>query len=182
MSQRTQTRSIAGTPGFTLVELVVTLAVLAILAAIAMPSMTGMASNSRLKGQAEEMAATLQLARSEAVRRNTSITLCPTNGSNTIATVCSGSTAWANWAILDLSKTSGPAEDRVLRVGTPSGGVQISGPAAGIVFRPSGMIAAQQVVTVCMPVSDPPDNQRVLTVMISGVIAKSYANGGGACP
>jgi type IV fimbrial biogenesis protein FimT len=63
-----------------------------------------------------------------------------------------------------------------------AGNVQISGPAAGIVFRPSGLIDTQQTVTVCMPTTSPNQNQRVLTVMVSGVVTTTKVDGGGTCP
>jgi len=55
--------------GFTLTELVVTIAILAILAAIAMPQMSAMMRNADLRGAARVLASTLQRARSEAITR-----------------------------------------------------------------------------------------------------------------
>lgn len=164
--------------GFTLVELMVTLAVIAILAVVAMPSMTALVNNSRLSGQAEELAASIQLARAEAVRRNARVTICAsTNG-----TTCASSTAWSSWIIHGMDNTASPPVDEVIRGASANSGIQVSGPAAGIVFRPSGLIDSQASITACMPTSQPAQNQRVLTVMISGVVSTSRANGGGACP
>ena len=62
--------------GFTLVELMAVMVVIGVLATFAVPGITGMVNNSRLSGQASELAATLQLARSEAVRRNVPVEVC----------------------------------------------------------------------------------------------------------
>lgn len=59
--------------GFTIVELMVTVAVLAILASIAAPSMQGLIRGMALESSANELAAGLQFARSEAIRRNGSV-------------------------------------------------------------------------------------------------------------
>lgn len=164
--------------GFTLVELMVTLAVIAILAVVAMPSMTAVINNSRLSGQAEELVASIQLARAEAVRRNARVTICPsTNG-----TTCASSTAWSSWIIHGMDNTASPPVDEVIRGSSANAGIQISGPVGGIVFRPSGLVDSQASITACMPTSQPAQNQRVLTVMISGVVSTSKADGGGACP
>ena len=164
--------------GFTLVELMVTLAVIAILAVIAMPSMTALINNSRLNGQAEELVASIQLARAEAVRRNARVTVCPsTNG-----TTCTANTAWSSWIIHGMDNTASPPVDDIIRGASANAGIQVSGPAAGIVFRPSGLIDSQASITACMPTSQPSQNQRVLTVMISGVVSTSKVNGAGACP
>ncbi|MCR6495833.1 GspH/FimT family pseudopilin [Thermomonas sp. S9] len=166
----------AAARGFTLVELMVTVSVIAILAVVAVPGMTALINSSRLNGQSEEMLSSLQLARAEAVRRNARVTVCPSTDGST----CTSSTSWTQWIVRGRDNVT--ATDDVIRSNRASGGVQISGPAAGIVFKPSGLIDAQQVVTVCMPTSNPSQNQRVLTVMISGVVSSSKVNGGGACP
>jgi type IV fimbrial biogenesis protein FimT len=61
--------------GFTLVELMVTLAVAAVLSMLAAPSFSAMYSNLRVQGMASELAADLQYARSEAVRRRADVQL-----------------------------------------------------------------------------------------------------------
>lgn len=57
--------------GFTLVELVVTLAIFGIMLAIALPSFLSYLPTMRLKGAARDISSTLQSARMEAVSRNT---------------------------------------------------------------------------------------------------------------
>lgn len=61
--------------GFTLNELIMVIALVAIIATLAVPSMKGFIDTSRLKSASEAIAGDLQLARSEAVKRNTSISV-----------------------------------------------------------------------------------------------------------
>lgn len=61
--------------GFTLVELMVTVAVLGILAMQAVPAMQTAVTNSRLMSAAQTIRATAQAARAEAIRRNETIRL-----------------------------------------------------------------------------------------------------------
>ncbi len=61
--------------GVTLVELVVALTVLAIISFAAAPSFSGMLVNHRTNNAAMDLAGALSLARSEAVKRNASVTL-----------------------------------------------------------------------------------------------------------
>ena len=61
--------------GFTLIELMVGVAILGIAAVIAVPAFGGMFERMRLTGAANELAADLQLARSEAVRRRAAVSL-----------------------------------------------------------------------------------------------------------
>ncbi len=70
----------AGSRGFTLIELMMTLAVAAILFSVATPGLTTFIQNNRLVTQVNELNTSLSLARSEAVKRNENITICPGNG------------------------------------------------------------------------------------------------------
>lgn len=58
------------TRGFTLLELIITVTVAGILAAIAVPSFQGIIANARTRSTAESFNQALQLARSEAIKRN----------------------------------------------------------------------------------------------------------------
>ena len=63
--------------GFTLWELMVTVTVAAVVAAIALPSYQPIVRAGRLTAQIYDFDAALNLARSEAVKRGTTVTVCP---------------------------------------------------------------------------------------------------------
>ena len=80
--------------GFTLVELMITLAVAAILLAIAVPSFRTFVQNTRLTTQADTLVYSLNLARNEAVKLDTPVAVCASSDGAT----CSG--AWVNgWIV-----------------------------------------------------------------------------------
>jgi type IV fimbrial biogenesis protein FimT len=66
--------------GLTLMELMVTVAIMAILLVLAVPSFNSFLARGRLSGAAEGLAQDLQLAKSEALRRNASITISFSTG------------------------------------------------------------------------------------------------------
>jgi len=161
--------------GFTLIELMVTVAVMAIVAAIAAPAMQGIVRANRLAATSTEVITALQLARTEAVRRNARVMVCASADGQ----ACSASTTWTRWIVLGRDNVSGA--DTVIRDSEVTGDMQVSGPAAGIRFRPSGLLDAQQVVSVCIPTDNPANNTRTVTMMASGGVVTTKANGGGAC-
>jgi type IV fimbrial biogenesis protein FimT len=65
--------------GFTLAELLVSIAVASIVLTIAAPNFEGMALNNRQVGAVNELVGLFHVARSEAVTRNRQITLCPSS-------------------------------------------------------------------------------------------------------
>lgn len=79
--------------GFTLVELMITLAVAVILIAIAVPSFTSLIASNRLTTVANELTDASNVARLEAIKRNTNTQLCSnlssSNQSDTLGTQCS---------------------------------------------------------------------------------------------
>lgn len=68
--------------GFTLIELMVVVSVFAVLIAAALPSYNDFVRNQRVKTASFELFSSLVLARSEALTRNSTVTLTPTSGAN----------------------------------------------------------------------------------------------------
>ncbi len=77
--------------GFTLVELMVTVAMLAILSAIAFPSFQSTLRSNRVATATNEMIAAIALARSEAVRNNRGSSICASSDGQFV--VAAGATA-----------------------------------------------------------------------------------------
>ena len=77
--------------GFTLIELMVTIAVGVILLTLAAPSFQDIIQNNRVTAQANDFVTALNLARSEAIKRGVSVTVCKSND----GTSCGG--AGVNW-------------------------------------------------------------------------------------
>lgn len=94
--------------GFTLVELMVTIVVLAILLAIGIPAFASLIASNRLTSATNELIASLQAARTEALRRNARVTVCPAAPN---ANACSG--AWRDgWmAFVDQTPGNAPAPE-----------------------------------------------------------------------
>lgn len=66
-----------GSRGFTLIELLVTMVVMAVLLSIAAPSFQAFVAGQRTKAATTELMSTLMLARSEAVKRNGTVSISP---------------------------------------------------------------------------------------------------------
>lgn len=79
--------------GFTLLELIVTLAIVGVLAAFAAPNMGTIVRNHRITTLTNDFVAELKLARSEAIKRGVNVELCATNSKSTPLT-CSAIAEW----------------------------------------------------------------------------------------
>jgi type IV fimbrial biogenesis protein FimT len=66
--------------GFSLAEVLVVVAIMGIIGAIAAPNLAEMVRVQRLRTATFDIFAALNLARSEAIKRNTNVTLTPVNG------------------------------------------------------------------------------------------------------
>lgn len=83
-------RAASRTQGFTLIELMVTLAVMAVLLTIGLPSLKPIIDSIRLKSASSAFFSHLHLARSEAIKRNGRVVLCKSAN----AASCAGSGGW----------------------------------------------------------------------------------------
>lgn len=85
--------------GFTLIELMFALTVASILLVVAVPAFRSVTANNRLTTQANDVVAAINLARSEAIKRNTTITFCRADAEDDDECAGEGGQEWAFWLV-----------------------------------------------------------------------------------
>ncbi len=107
--------------GFTLIELIVVVAIVAIVAGMAAPSFSNLIQGSAISVGANDLASSLRLARSEAVKRGSRTSVCVSNTSLSPNPSCAGAGWDDGWIVYNDDNANGtrdPAED-VLKVHEP---------------------------------------------------------------
>lgn len=144
--------------GVTLVELMVAIAILGILLSLAAPSFSVVIENQRAKAAAADLYTSLVRARSEAIKRNTSMSLTP-----------KGAGWGSGWQMTD------PVSAVVIEDHGAIQGLTLSGP-AGVTYRSSGRIAGDAQVSFGIS-GDHSSSARCVRLDLSG----RPAIGSGAC-
>lgn len=178
-------------PGFTLVELMVTLAVVAILLAVATPSFADLLRANRIAAANNALVTSLHVARAEALRRGRPVTVCPSVDQRS----CSGSLQWGSgWVVFEDTQVAGApvaptvagaGSARLIDVSPPvNGDVTLTGvdhwyrysPTGGLIWSTAGGAAERSFTlagTTCRG-----NQRRVVTVNRIGRV-RSVAE---ACP
>jgi type IV fimbrial biogenesis protein FimT len=146
--------SITASAGFTLIEMMVVVTILAILMMIATPSLRDAMLNARMTAMVNDTMADLNVARSEAVKRNSTVTLC----ASTDGATCSG-TNWAQgWIVFaEVSPANGArnvATEELIRATpaisntNPNALSVLAGttPVASISYGPSGAVTTGALI------------------------------------
>lgn len=147
--------------GFTLIELLITVAVAVVLATIAVPGFQGMVKSNRLAADYNEILATLNYARSEAVKRRVDVTafVAPVDPD-----CLSSSSTWK--ICVDASGSVGTSRVSEGR----DGRVSISGPSS-VVFNSLGRRASCDGVSPCqLVVAIAGEDTKTIEVSASGSV------------
>lgn len=180
--------------GFTLVELMVTLAVAAILMMIAVPSFRGIIASNRLNAAANELVGALNTARMEAIQRNAGAQFCSNLAANNTADTLGKACGTNGGAVYALS--NGAAALVRAAPGGLVAPVQLSGATGNIVairFNGQGLgfqagvagtpfdstAAGNPVADICTTALSA-DNHRVIDMATGSVITTTTSSG--ACP
>lgn len=139
--------------GITLIELMITLVVAAILVSLAAPNFRGLIETNRISTLHDKMTASLQLARSEAINRSRTITLCGSNNQTT----CSGT--WSDgWIIFlddNADRNFDSGTDTLLKASTVDNDgyslVLISDVITTLQFNSEGRATARGSYQICGP-------------------------------
>lgn len=107
--------------GFTLVELLITIAIIGVLLSIALPNYQQLVSNTRMTTQANEFLTMLNFTRSEAIKRNTRVTMCKSSDRKTctVTPIAELTASWQpGWIVFTDGSTAGIIDgtDTILRV------------------------------------------------------------------
>ena len=150
--------------GFSLYELMVTVAVAGVIASFAVPTFQNFMFSSRSVTHTNDLVTALNLGRSEATRRGAPITLC----ASTDAATCSGSNDWSTgW----IART--PAGDVLRTWPARSGGAGVlTANVSSIQFVARGSLAAGAAPQLALQLPHcKGDGRRTVTVNAAGRIA-----------
>lgn len=155
--------------GVSLIELMIAISILAIILFLGVPSFQSFFESSRARTISNDMTATLQLARSEAIKRRETVTVCVRNADGSDCSA--SSTDWNDgWLIID-------SNNNPIRVWAPLSsninGNGLDGSLANLSFDRSG--SASQAATFEVNVVN---NERCINIAITGRVNVSQ----GVCP
>ena len=137
--------------GFTLIELVITMAILSILLSLALPSFQGVLARQRVSSAIHLLSTDMAMARSTAVMRREAVVVCPLGADGT----CGTDSDWgAGWMVFrDPDGNREPDEQsRILRLtdAPASGRLTLSSTRGFLRYQPDGRAAHSNLtVRVC---------------------------------
>ena len=152
--------------GFTLLELISTLAVSAIVLGVGVPSIAALMNANRLSGQVNDLRSALALTRTEAITRNQHVVICKSDDGET----CTRKGRWDNgWIVyVDADRDRARDEDEPVLLARTAVGKHVRIDYRGfgshhyVVYRPNGMTRTNGTFVIC----DPQAEERARTLVL----------------
>jgi len=144
----------ASAGGFTLMELMIVIVLVALMATIGVPAYRTQVLNSQMAAASNDLLATINSARNEAVSRQNFVSVCPRNAAGT---ACAAAGWEAGWILFEDDDADGVVDntDTVLFTQAPLG-VEMTARGTSqvtnsITFRPNGTsdLTATQTLMIC---------------------------------
>lgn len=147
--------------GFTLIELMIVIVISAILMATAAPSLIDAVLSNKLSSYANSLVASANLARSEAIKRNSVVRLCASSNGTSCATTGGWEQGWIVMHGTQIIRTQ-PAASSGLRITEASD-------LRSMDFDPSGVgTSALASLTVCRATPSAGAQERVVSISATG--------------
>ena len=151
--------------GLTLVELMVTLAVAIILVAVGMPLFSSTGANNRATTQANTFLTAMKLARSEAVRRGTEVSVCAIDDPDDDITTplpspvnCGTNTDWSNGLLVftdggTVGSVDAGTDERIRVFALTTAGATADTTGSVVRFQAQGAVATMTANNAACPTS-----------------------------
>lgn len=142
--------------GFTLVELMVTIAVFAILLTVALPSFQSIARNNAVRATTNDLISTINLARQQSMSTRTEVEVSPVSG------------GWNNgWSLEFADSAAGEDADFTTRSNVS---ITSSAGNADLIFRPQGGLQGGGVIEFTITHDDSSTTSRTICVSFFGKV------------
>ncbi len=167
-------------PGYTLVEMMVSIVIISILLMIGVPSYSSVTTSNRISYEVNELMGDIELGRSEALKRGLTVIVCPsTDGIN-----CSTGTNWAQgWVVFTSTGDCTSSTGQVVRIKQALAGNDTAVFTANVAgndslcFTRSGLLSSDYNGMFFFNAASPSSSYlRCVTVSAMGR-AQSYRNG-----
>ncbi|AEG71347.1 Tfp pilus assembly protein FimT/FimU [Ralstonia solanacearum] len=176
--------------GFTLVELVVTIAIVAILVTLAAPSFRSTIQSARTSIEVNSLVNDLQFARSEAIKRGQPVSICVSSDGATCLANSSSNNKWqVGWIVFNDVNGSGgldSASDVVVRkrAAFTGGDTFVASPTATVLtYNREGFATGLTSGTVTMTLHTVPVNQQATRCVAVNIVGHQVVQnaGTGSC-
>jgi type IV fimbrial biogenesis protein FimT len=160
--------------GLTLIELLVAIAIITVILSLGVPKLDRLVQSTRLDSVSRELLGAIQLARSEAIMRGTSVSMCPSLMWKTGVAECSGSYS-AGWIVFINpdrdNQVDSPSEQVVGVYGALRQGYSITNRLSTraitdrVTYRSDGSSYRNLTLQVCSPDPGIPSTSIVLNIV-----------------